>query len=75
MITMKQVSKETFLEKAKSKHGDKYDYSLIDDIFTTENKLSIICPYHGIFQQNYKKHSSILGGILILTLFLHLSIR
>lgn len=54
MITMKQVSKETFLEKAKSKHGDKYDYSLIDDIFTTENKLSIICPYHGIFQQNYK---------------------
>jgi len=41
---------ETFIEKAKLKHDNKYDYSLVNYV-NAKTKVSIICPVHGIFGQ------------------------
>jgi hypothetical protein len=39
-----------FVIKAKSKHGDKFDYSKV--VYTTaRNKITIVCPVHGEFEQ------------------------
>lgn len=41
---------ETFIEKAKKIHGDKYDYSKVE--YRRSNILvNIICPIHGEFKQ------------------------
>lgn len=48
---------ETFIEKAKSIHGDKYDYSKV--VYTNYNdKICIICPKHGEFYIEPIKHIS-----------------
>ena len=56
-------TKKTFLEKAKAVHGDKFDYSLVqDEDFTkkgSSKEIKIICPVHGEFVQSYLSH---LGG-------------
>lgn len=39
-----------FLEKAKLKHGYKYDYSLVE-YKTAITKVKIICQHHGVFEQ------------------------
>jgi len=46
-----------FIEKAKSVHGDKYDYSLVK-YSTTHEKVNIICKEHGSFTQRPSKHLS-----------------
>ncbi|MCK9320064.1 hypothetical protein, partial [Methanoculleus sp.] len=44
-----------FLEKSKQIHGDKYDYSKV--IYNgTKNKVIIICPIHGEFEQIPESH-------------------
>ena len=48
---------QIFIEKAKRIHGNKYDYSLVDYIKAIE-KVNIICPVHGIFQQTPNVHLS-----------------
>lgn len=48
---------EDFLKKAKSIHGDKYDYSKVDYI-NKNTKVCIVCPAHGDFWQSPKKHLS-----------------
>lgn len=49
------MTKEEFVEKAREVHGDKYDYSKVDNI-KSSNKICIICPTHGEFWQNALKH-------------------
>jgi hypothetical protein len=44
-----------FIEKAKIKHGDKYDYSKIEYI-NNKTKVKIICPIHGEFMQIPDSH-------------------
>ena len=44
-----------FLEKAKNKHGDKYDYSSVIYIKSSE-KINIICKIHGSFLQVANSH-------------------
>jgi hypothetical protein len=44
------ISTEEFIIRAKRKHGDKYDYSLVD-YKDANTKIKIICPVHGIFEQ------------------------
>lgn len=52
---MKRLTTQEFIEKAKSIHGDKYDYSKA--IYTTaKKKLIIICPIHGEFEQTPDGH-------------------
>lgn len=46
---------EDFIAKARKIHGDKYDYS--KSIYTGyDNKLTIICPTHGEFEQTPDSH-------------------
>ena len=50
-----------FLERFINVHGDKYDYSNINNIDfdnTKNKKVEIICPIHGSFFQNPYKHIS-----------------
>ena len=52
---MKKLTTEQFIEKAKKIHGDKYNYSEVDYIKSSE-KIKIICPKHGIFEQTPNNH-------------------
>lgn len=54
-LKKQRYSTEYFIIKAKEVHGDKYDYSLVDYI-NSSAKVKIICPVHGVFEQNYQKH-------------------
>jgi hypothetical protein len=48
-------STEQFIFDAKKVHGNKYDYSLVN--YTgAHNKIKIICPRHGIFEQKPNNH-------------------
>lgn len=50
-----RLTTEQFITKSKLKHGDKYDYSLVD--YTGKlNKVVIICPVHGEFIQPAHSH-------------------
>lgn len=46
---------ERFIRNAKGKHGDKYDYSLVNFV-DSKTKVKIICPTHGIFEQLPSQH-------------------
>lgn len=46
---------QTFIEKAKEVHGDKYDYSLVDYKHSNE-EVKIICNKHGLFEQKAYGH-------------------
>lgn len=51
----KRMTLETFINKAKSKHGDKYNYSNV--IYVKSNiKVKIICSKHGIFEIQPNNH-------------------
>ena len=45
-----KLDTETFIERAKEVHGDKYDYSLVDYV-GSKIKVKIICSEHGEFEQ------------------------
>jgi hypothetical protein len=49
------MTTEQFIEKARKKHGDKYDYSLVD-YKHSRIKVKIICPIHGVFEQRPDTH-------------------
>ena len=51
----KKLTKEEFIDRAKSIYGDKYDYSKVDYI-DTKTKVCIICPKHGEFWQTPNTH-------------------
>lgn len=50
-----RLTTEQFIEKAKGKHGDKYDYSLVD-YKNNEIKITIICKNKHCFHQKPKSH-------------------
>ena len=53
----KKLTTEEFIEKAKSVHGDKYDYSM--SVYkNSRTSLKIICPKHGEFMQIPHSHLS-----------------
>jgi len=47
---------KSFIQKAKSIHGDKYDYSLVNYI-NWKTHVDIVCPIHGVFKQSPLNHS------------------
>lgn len=47
--------RERFIEKARKKHGNKYDYSKVVYVNST-TKVCIICPIHGEFWQTPQGH-------------------
>lgn len=51
----KKHTRETFIEKSKKVHGDKYEYSF--SVYkSTRDKLSICCSDHGVFEQTPADH-------------------
>jgi hypothetical protein len=46
----KLYNNDIFINKSKLKHGDKYDYSLVN-YERSDKKVKIICPIHGEFEQ------------------------
>jgi len=48
-------TKEDFISKAREKYGDKYDYSKVG-YKGFQNKVKIICPIHGEFEQTPANH-------------------
>lgn len=50
-----KLSYENFIERAFEIHGDKYDYSQVE-LRTTKDKVNIICPKHGLFNQSINNH-------------------
>ena len=53
------MKKSKIIIKSQQIHKNKYDYSLVEDC-NTNNKIKIICPSHGIFEQRLSYH--LLGG-------------
>lgn len=52
---MKKLTTDEFVKRAKKVHGDKYDYS--KSIYNGQKeKVTIICPIHGEFQQSPVGH-------------------
>lgn len=52
---MVKLSNEEVINKCKSVHGDKYDYSKVNYI-DNKTKICIVCPEHGEFWQHYYNH-------------------
>jgi hypothetical protein len=52
----KKLTVESFIEKANKVHNNKYDYSLVTNINNCNDKITIICPEHGEFQQRIDSH-------------------
>jgi hypothetical protein len=48
-------ARESFIEKAKQIHGEKFDYSKVNYI-NSQTKVSIICPIHGEFEMLPNAH-------------------
>lgn len=51
----RKITTEEFIEKAKKIHNNKYDYSDVE--YKGNNvKVTIKCPYHGVFLQTPHSH-------------------
>jgi len=51
------MKRELFIKKAKKIHGEKYDYSLLDNNVNYKSKIVIICKKHDLeFKQNPNNH-------------------
>jgi hypothetical protein len=48
-------STDSFICEAMKKHGDKYDYKLVNYV-NNRVKVAIICPMHGVFKQSPFNH-------------------
>lgn len=54
--TQKQMSIEEFINRSNEIHNNKYDYSKVHRFNNNSEKVIIICPIHGEFQQEVKIH-------------------
>jgi len=54
--SVEKCDTEGFIKKAKTVHGDKYDYSKVD-YKENQTKVTIICPIHGEFEQQPLNHT------------------
>lgn len=59
-IKLKTDTTESFIDKAKIIHENKYDYSLVKYI-NNNIKVNIICHKHGVFEQCAKSHLEGMG--------------
>ncbi|ENV76194.1 DUF723 domain-containing protein [Acinetobacter ursingii] len=55
MYDNKRHLAQKVISKFKEKHGNRYDYSLVEYV-NTDSKVKIICPDHGEFEQAPEKH-------------------
>lgn len=57
----RKMSNEEIISKFNKVHNNKYDYSLINYRGLNTNKIIIICPIHGPFEQYPKNHINGMG--------------
>ena len=57
----KKIQLDDFLNRANNMHKNYYDYSLIKEIKNNKQKVKIICPKHGIFEQRIDGHLKGIG--------------
>lgn len=50
-----EIDTEEFIRRAKKKHGEKYDYGMVQYV-TSNDPVNIICKTHGIFKQKPRHH-------------------
>lgn len=55
VLGKQRLTLQEFINTSVSKHGKKYDYSLVDYTLR-DNKVTIICPDHGEFRQSASGH-------------------
>jgi len=53
---MKKLTREIVIQKFEDKHKNKYDYSLFFEYENMRQYINIICPKHGIFNQQISMH-------------------
>lgn len=51
----RRLDTESVIKRAKEIHNNKYDYSLLS-YNSQEDKVKIICPVHGVFEQKLSNH-------------------
>ena len=51
----RRLTQEQFIEKSRSIHGDKYDYSQTEFV-ETRGYVKIVCKIHGVFEQRASSH-------------------
>lgn len=56
MANKSRTSVEDFIKKSREIHGDRYDYSLVRRFKTLNDKLNLVCPKHGVFEQSGLGH-------------------
>lgn len=56
------TSRSVFIDACKKVHGDYYDYSLIPDVFSAKQKITIICPKHGEITTSADQHKNKYAG-------------
>lgn len=52
---VKKLTQDEVIERFVAKHGDRYDYSLVEYV-DSKTKVKIICPVHGVFDQIIANH-------------------
>lgn len=57
-----KMNKNTFINDSNNIHKQKYDYSLIPEVFKKTDKQQIICEKHGIFHTTYYSHVNLKTG-------------
>lgn len=55
------MSEQEFIEKARAKFGNRFDYSLVK-ITGNQTKVKIICPIHGVIEQTPYNHLKYKSG-------------
>ena len=55
------MDKIEYIKRANEKHGYKFKYDLLPEVFLSTNKITIICPEHGEFTQNASSHLNGIG--------------
>ena len=50
------IKKDEIIRRAKEVHGDKYNYSLVEDSQNVLTKIKIVCKTHGVFEQTIHNH-------------------
>lgn len=50
------ILREEIIKRACEVHGDKFDYTLVDDSQNMLSKIKIICKKHGVFEQTIHNH-------------------
>jgi len=54
----RRMGLNTFLQRCKDIHGDKYDYSLVTEYKNSLMKVKIICKKHGVFEISPEHHTN-----------------